>query len=152
MAVPPLAATDGEHTVIKHPDSRIPMDVNAAHMGPGGDLDTNGAPHPADDRVVSNGDGAGYPAPDSANGADGAVVPARADSVQRGEKIIKVLSWSLLCVLFQPLPLLSLISRRRSLPLGCPTPCSLLVSFPPRVRVSYCTTLISRGRSVPCSP
>ncbi|RPD58373.1 hypothetical protein L226DRAFT_527914 [Lentinus tigrinus ALCF2SS1-7] len=90
MAASPLAATDGEHPAIKHADNWNPMDVNAAHMGPGGDLDTNGAPHPVDDRVVSNGDGAGYPAPDSVtgNGVDSAA--ARADAAARGEKIIKL--------------------------------------------------------------
>ncbi|KAI0724199.1 hypothetical protein C8T65DRAFT_691343 [Cerioporus squamosus] len=92
MAASPLAAPDSEHTVIKHSDSWNPMDVNAAHMGPGGDIDTNGAPHPADDRVVANGDGAGYPTPDSVNGNgvdSAAAAAARADAASRGEKIVK---------------------------------------------------------------
>ena len=80
------------------------MDVDSArdHMGPGGDLDMNGA-HPPDDRAVSAGDGADYPAPGSVagNGVDSAGGPPRSDGGgQRGEKIIKVLNRSLLCVQF----------------------------------------------------
>lgn len=98
MAASPLAPPAGEHT-IKHPESWHPMDVDSArdHMGPDGDLDTNGGPHPVDDRAVSAGDGADYPTGNSVagNGGDGSVPPPPSDISQRGEKIIKVLSRSL---------------------------------------------------------
>ena len=95
MAVASLVPPGSEHT-IKHSDSWHPrsMDVDSArdHMGPGGDLDTNGGPHPIDDRAVSAGDGADYSAVSAVagNGVD----VARPDAAQRGEKIIKVLSRS----------------------------------------------------------
>ena len=78
------------------------MDVDSArdHMGPGGDLDLNGAAPPPDDRVVSAPEGADYaPAAASGNGTDSPST-ARPDAPQRGEKIIKVLTRSLLCVQF----------------------------------------------------
>ncbi|KAI0735523.1 hypothetical protein C8Q76DRAFT_765951 [Earliella scabrosa] len=90
MAVASLVPPGSEHT-IKHSDSWHPrsMDVDSArdHMGPGGDLDTNGGPHPIDDRAVSAGDGADYSAVSAVagNGVD----VARPDAAQRGEKIIK---------------------------------------------------------------
>ncbi|KAI0757349.1 hypothetical protein C8Q80DRAFT_1216007 [Daedaleopsis nitida] len=69
------------------------MDVDSArdHMGPGGDLDLNGGPHPPDDRPVSGGD-ADYPVPSSVSGsgADSAAAAARSDATQRGEKIVKL--------------------------------------------------------------
>ena len=92
------------------------MDVDSArdlHMGPGGDLDLNGAAPPADGRVVSAQDGGDYaPGAATGNGTDSPSATARPDAPQRGEKIIKVLSRSLYFVprLLPSLPLPSLLS------------------------------------------
>ena len=94
---------------LKHTDNWS-MDVEPArdHMGPGGDLDLNGAAPPPDDRPVSAPEGSDYPpgAP-TGNGTDGGAAATRADAPQRGEKIIKVLSRSLYFVprLLPSLPL-----------------------------------------------
>ncbi|KAI1797545.1 hypothetical protein LXA43DRAFT_877493 [Ganoderma leucocontextum] len=90
MAASPLA--DSDHPPAKHPSSWNPMDVDSArdHMGPGGDLDLNGAPPPADDRAVSAPEGADYaPGAATGNDTDSPDATARPDSSQRGEKIIK---------------------------------------------------------------
>lgn len=111
MAASPLAAPqDSDHSSAKHQSSWNPMEVDSArdHMGPGGDLDLNGAAPPPDDRPVSAPEGSDYPpgAP-TGNGTDGGAAATRADAPQRGEKIIKVLSRSLYFVprLLPSLPL-----------------------------------------------
>ncbi|KAI0662463.1 hypothetical protein C8Q70DRAFT_1051102 [Cubamyces menziesii] len=75
---------------LKHTDNWS-MDVEPArdHMGPGGDMDTNGAPHPADERGAPGQEPADYPAPASVSGSTTDTAVARADAPQRGEKLIK---------------------------------------------------------------
>lgn len=86
---------------LKHTDNWS-MDVEPArdHMGPGGDMDTNGAPHPADERGAPGQEPADYPAPASVSGSTTDTAVARADAPQRGEKLIKVLIRSLRIVPF----------------------------------------------------
>ena len=95
MTAPPLAAPPGEHAPVKHSESWNPMDVDQPrdHGGPGADHEPNGAPRPPD--RAAPGDSADY-APNGAasNGGDSTSPTARSDGVQRGEKIIKVLSRS----------------------------------------------------------
>ncbi|KAI0639032.1 hypothetical protein C8Q77DRAFT_26760 [Trametes polyzona] len=98
MAASPVPATNGEEQASpQHNNSKWnadPMDVEPAreHMGPGGDIDTNGASMNTDDRDRDRGptsqEPAEYPAPASVAGStDNAV--ARTDAAQRGEKLIK---------------------------------------------------------------
>lgn len=106
MAASPIATSNGEEQdqtqqhILKW--SAETMDVEAArdHMGPGGDIDMNGASHPADDRSAPGQEPADYPAaPGSATGSAGDAA-ARLEAAQRGEKLVKVLIWSLVYVLF----------------------------------------------------
>ncbi|KAI0359011.1 hypothetical protein OH77DRAFT_1420534 [Trametes cingulata] len=93
MAADPNATTNGdEQTHTQHPSKwNNQMDVEPArdHMGPGGDMDTNGASHPADDRGAPGQDPADYPAPASVAGSNTDTAVARADAQPRGEKLIK---------------------------------------------------------------
>ncbi|OJT06160.1 hypothetical protein TRAPUB_2984 [Trametes pubescens] len=95
MAASPIATSNGEEqeqtqqNILKW--SSDTMDVEAArdHMGPGGDIDLNGASHPADDRSAPGQETADYPAaPGSATGSAGDAA-ARAEAAQRGEKLVK---------------------------------------------------------------
>ncbi|KAI8983414.1 hypothetical protein BD414DRAFT_81549 [Trametes punicea] len=98
MAASPIAATtngnDQEHAQ-QHSNKRTlnnsAMDVEPArdHMGPGGDMDTNGASHPADDRGAPGQEPADYPAPASVAGSATDTAVARTDAPPRGEKLIK---------------------------------------------------------------
>ena len=99
MTAPPLPAPPSEHSPLKHADSWKPMDVDPVrdHGGPGADLESNGAPRPAEHAVP---DGADYASNPSATNGDAGAGDPRADVIQRGEKIIKVLTRSLLCVQF----------------------------------------------------
>ncbi|KAI0768635.1 hypothetical protein BD413DRAFT_614503 [Trametes elegans] len=93
MAASPIATADSdEQAPAQHPDkwNNIKMEVEPArdHMGPGGDMDTNGS-HPTDDRSAPVQDAADYPPPASVAGSAGDAAAANSDAPQRGEKLIK---------------------------------------------------------------
>lgn len=128
MAASPIATSNGDeqapvHHQPNHKWTASQMEVEPArdHMGPGGDIDTNGASHPVDDRSAPGQEPAEYPAPASVADSAGDAA-ARAEALQRGEKLIKVLFRSLVCAPFAVSSPLSPLSSLSVALQACPSP------------------------------